>query len=160
MRKYNLISACLWLVLSLFICVGSIHIGIGGFRNPDAGLFPLLTAVLLGIFSLLLFFDSLLKPSDRAKEAQPFWTRETRWKNILLTLAALLVYALVVDKVGYLLATFAFILFLFRVIEPQRWPVAILGALVTALVSDAIFNFWLQTQLPDGVLFAWLKNIL
>lgn len=160
MRKYNLISACVWLTLSLFIFAESIHIGIGGFRNPDAGLFPLLTAVLLGIFSLLLFFDSLLRPGDRANEAQPFWTREARWKNILLTLAALLVYALVLEKVGYLLVTFAFILFLFRVIEPQRWPVAILGAILTAGVSDAIFNVWLQTQLPDGVILAWLKNIL
>ena len=136
------------------------RIGIGGFRNPDAGLFPLLTSLLLGLFSLWLLSDAFLGRLTQRKDDRVVWGRETNWKSIIFVLVALIIYALVVDKAGYLLTTFAFILFLFRVIEPQKWTVAILGATITALLSYMIFNVWLQTQLPDGVLIARLKEIL
>ena len=160
MRKYNLIGGFVWLALSIFICAESMRIGVGGFRNPDAGLFPLLTALLLGLFSLLLLSDTILKSIKQRKDDRVVWGRETNWKNIIFILVALTIYALVLDKAGYLLTTFVFILFLFRVIEPQKWTVAILGATITALLSYMIFNVWLQTQLPDGVLIARLKEIL
>jgi putative tricarboxylic transport membrane protein len=159
-RKYNLIGGFVWLVLSIFISAESVRIGIGGFRNPDAGLFPLLTSLLLGLFSLWLLSDAFLGRLTQRKDDRVAWGRETNWKNIIFVLVALITYALVLDKAGYLLTTFVFILFLFRVIEPQKWTVAILGATITALLSYMIFNVWLQTQLPDGVLIARLKEIL
>jgi putative tricarboxylic transport membrane protein len=159
-RKYNLIGGFVWLVLSIFISAESVRIGIGGFRNPDAGLFPLLTSLLLGLFSLWLLSDAFLGRLTQRKDDRVAWGRETNWKNIIFVLVALITYALVLDKAGYLLTTFVFILFLFRVIEPQKWTVALLGATITALLSYMIFNVWLQTQLPEGVLIARLKEIL
>jgi putative tricarboxylic transport membrane protein len=142
------------------VAAEAIRVGIGRFRSPDAGLFPFLTAVLLGVFSLWLFFDSLLRKSSPGEEHRAVWGKETRWKNILLTLAALAVYAFALNPLGYLLTTFLLILFLFRFIEPQRWIAAILGAAVTSSLSYTLFHIWLQTQLPDGFVLSWVRNLL
>lgn len=162
MRKFtlNLLSAVIWLVLATAIGAECLRLGIGRFRNPDAGLFPLLTAVLLGFFSLWLLIDSLLQKSRHPAENGVVWGKETKWKNILLTLGALVAYAFALNPLGYLLTTFLFLLFLFRQIDPQRWIVAILGAAVSSLLSYAIFHIWLQTQLPDGFFFSWVGNWL
>ncbi len=158
MRKWNLIGSCVWLALAVFIIAESMRIGIGGFRNPDAGLFPIFNAVLLALFSLLLLGDSIFRRREKGEKA--VWPKDINWKNLLLTLAALLVYALILEKAGYVLTTFLFILFLSRAIEPQKWTVAFAGALATAGLSYLIFEVWLQTQLPDGVVFTWFRKIL
>ena len=160
MKKWNLIGALLWLGLSVLIGMESLRIGIGTFRAPDAGLFPLLTSILIGLFSLWLLSDGLLRKRAAAKDEPPVWSEETIWKNLLYTVSALVGYALFIDKVGYVLTTFVFLLFLFRAIEPQRWPVAVLASMLTVSLSYAIFQVWLQTQLPDGVVLLWLRRVL
>jgi putative tricarboxylic transport membrane protein len=158
-RKLNLIGGLTWLGLSIIIGVESFRIGIGSFRSPDAGLFPFLTAILLCLLSLWLLSDTILGGTGQKKDDRQVWGEETRWKNLAFTVLALVLYALVVDKVGFLVTTFLFLLSLSRVIEPQRWPVAILGAMLTVFLSYAIFQVWLQSQLPDGVIISRLKDI-
>jgi putative tricarboxylic transport membrane protein len=162
LRKINLnfLSAIIWLVLATAIATECLRLGIGGFRSPDAGLFPFLTAALLGLFSLWLLIDSLLQKNRHPTENRIVWGKETKWRNILLTLGALVAYAFALNPIGYLLTTFLFLLFLFRQIGPQRWIVAILGAAFSSLLSYAIFHIWLQTQLPDGFFFSWVRNLL
>ncbi len=154
-RKYNILGGFIWLGLSIYILVESVQIGLGGFRSPDAGLFPILTALPLGIFSLLLILDAALRKEEPAKA----WAKETKWKNLILAFLALVAYALLVDPLGYVLTTFLFVLLLFRMIEPQSWAVSVLAALATALVTFVVFNLWLNTQLPEGIIFPWLRGI-
>jgi hypothetical protein len=70
------------------------------------------------------------------------------WPRIVATMAALFVYALVLEHVGFVAATFALLLFLFKVLERQRWPVALASSLATALVTYLVFKVWLNVQLP------------
>jgi putative tricarboxylic transport membrane protein len=158
-RRYNILAGFIWLGLSIYILVESLQIGLGGFRSPDAGLFPILTALPLGIFSLLLIFDAALRKEDPKEEPRKVWAKETKWKNLILAFLALVAYALLVDPLGYVLTTFLFVLLLFRLIEPQSWAVSVLAALATALVTFVVFNLWLNTQLPEGMIFPWLKGI-
>jgi putative tricarboxylic transport membrane protein len=158
-KKYNLIGGFLWLGVSVLIGIESLRIGIGTFRAPDAGLFPLLTSILLGLFSLWLLSESLFTKSTPERNESPVWSEDTIWKNLIFTLVGLVAYALILDKAGFLLTTFAFLLFLFRAIEPQRWPTAILAALLTVFLSYAVFQMWLQSQLPEGALLNWLRRM-
>ena len=72
------------------------------------------------------------------------------WAKIVATMAALFVYALVLEVVGFVAATFALLLFFFRALERQRWPLALAGSLVTALLTYLVFKVWLHVQLPAG----------
>ena len=112
----------------------------------------------MGFFSILLLLEALFKKSRGKEKKVIVWSRETLWKNLILTSLALIAYALIMEKVGYLLATFVFILFLFKTVEPQKWIVSILGAIVTVLLSYIIFNVWLQCQFPEGFIMEWVKN--
>lgn len=144
--------------MAFFIFVESLKLGIGTFRHPDAGLFPLFTAIFLGCFSFLLLLEAGVKKSKGENEEKPVWARDTNWKNILLTIVALLIYAVILKKAGYILTTFFFMLFLLKAMGPLKWSTSILGAISVVLVSYAIFNIWLQCQLPEGIVLRWLMN--
>jgi hypothetical protein len=72
------------------------------------------------------------------------------WSKIVATMAALFVYAFVLERVGFVAATFALLLFFFKVLERQRWRTALAGSLVTAFVTYLVFKVWLNVQLPAG----------
>jgi putative tricarboxylic transport membrane protein len=67
------------------------------------------------------------------------------------TLIGLLVYALGLEPLGFLLATFALLLFFFTALQRQRWPVAVGGSLATALLTYLVFKVWLGVNLPGGL---------
>ena len=64
----------------------------------------------------------------------------------------MLVYALVLEPLGFLLATFGLLLFFFKALQRQRWLVAVGGAVATSLVSHLVFKVWLGVNLPGGLL--------
>jgi putative tricarboxylic transport membrane protein len=68
----------------------------------------------------------------------------------MVTVVALLIYAIGMEYLGFLLSTFIFLAFLLKFIEPQRWTVAIFGSLLASVASYLIFEIWLQSQLPRG----------
>jgi putative tricarboxylic transport membrane protein len=71
---------------------------------------------------------------------------------MVLTILALLGYAMTMEYLGFLLSTFVFLVFLLRFIEPQRWSTVLLGALLTSGVSFLIFELVLKCQLPRSPL--------
>jgi putative tricarboxylic transport membrane protein len=160
LKRYDLISGVIWIIIALLLCIESVRLGIGSFRDPDAGLFPFFTGVLMGLFSILLLLEAMFKKGRAKEEKVIVWSKETLWKNPILTSLALVAYALIMEKVGYLLTTFVFIVFLSKTIEPQKWSLSILEAIITVLLSYLIFNVWLQCQFPDGILLEWVKNML
>jgi hypothetical protein len=41
---------------------------------------------------------------------------------------------------------------LFRFVEPQKWVVAVGGSALASIASYVVFELWLKTQLPRGIL--------
>ncbi|MGH7311901.1 MAG: tripartite tricarboxylate transporter TctB family protein, partial [Candidatus Rokuibacteriota bacterium] len=75
-----------------------------------------------------------------------------RFFKVAGVLAVLAVHALVLEPVGYPIATFVLVLFMLRVTEPHRWPVALALALLAAGGSYVLFAVWLGVPLPAGLL--------
>lgn len=63
-------------------------------------------------------------------------------------MVALCVYALALEPLGFVAATFALLLFFFKALERQRWLVALASSLTTALLTYLVFKVWLNVQLP------------
>jgi len=159
LRIYNLISGCLFLLLSCLIVLGSIDLGIGSLKNPNAGLFSLFTGVLLCGLSLLLIMESFTKREKSNQDSAYGWSKDTRWKNLLLTSLALVAYALVLTPLGFMVSTFLLMIFLYRAVEPQGWFASFLFAAVSTFGNWMVFEFWLQCQLPEGLVVPWLKSV-
>ncbi len=70
---------------------------------------------------------------------------------MLKILGVLVLYAIFLNTLGFLLVTFLMMVYLFRVIKPMSWKKILGGAFLTAFGSYAVFELWLQAQLPRGI---------
>ncbi len=147
MKKDAIVTSILFFMLAFGAFIESMKLPFGRISAPAAGFFPTILAVLLALTSLFIFVDALRRSHDGVAQGEPL-----KWKKILLTLGSLLVFGLVFERLGYLLATFLFILFLLRAEERQSWRLALSVALSASLFSYIVFGLLLGTPLPAGLL--------
>jgi hypothetical protein len=148
-RRHQIVSAAFLLGVGIFFASRARNLDVGRIVQPGPGFFPFWLGVSLILLSLALIIRGFRAKAGTSPVAQSLW-KGILWKKVILTLGALLIYAFLLESLGYVLATFLLMFFLFRAIEPQRWPVVILGSIVTSLVTYVVFRLWLQVQLPMG----------
>lgn len=150
MKRYDQISSLIWFFFAIYICVESIRLPLGSWRDPGPGFLPLLVGLILAGLSIICFMQARMAESTEQKAS---WYSRERWKNLIWILLALLAYALVLDYLGFLMSTFLLLIFLFRFgMEPQKWFWAIGGSVIASVSCYVVFELWLQTQLPKGIL--------
>ena len=72
------------------------------------------------------------------------------FRKVGLTAGALVAFAFLLEPLGFPLATLAFMVFLLRAIEPQRWRLTLTLSIVTMVLCVLVFQVWLQVQFPEG----------
>ena len=143
MRR-DLVSALFWLAVASFAAAQGLALKLGTLQQPGPGFFPFWGGVVLGLLSLILVVQSL-----GAKSASPrAWPESPR---LFVVAGALLAYILLLERIGFVAVTFAFLLLLFR-LERRGWTFSTLTAGAGAAASWALFQLWLKTQLPVGPL--------
>jgi putative tricarboxylic transport membrane protein len=150
MKRYDQISSLIWFLLAVYICVESIQLPLGSWRDPGPGFLPLLVGLILAGLSIICFIQAWMAESADQKAS---WYSREKWKKLIGVLLALSAYALVLDHLGFLMSTFLLLIFLFRFgMEPQRWVWAIGGSGIASVSCYVVFELWLRTQLPKGIL--------
>jgi hypothetical protein len=143
-------SSVAWLGLALFIGVEVWRkLPVGEWQDPGPGFWPLGSALILGSLSIVNFLKSFL---DRSPEDREPWYPRQRWKTIVSIMASLMAYVFLVEWIGFVPCTFLLIAYLLRSAEPQRWAVVIGGSAAITAATYFVFDIWLKTQLPKGVL--------
>lgn len=151
MKRYDQMSSLVWLTFAVYICIASSRLSFGSFDHPGPGFLPLLVGICLGIFSIVAFLQARL--SKENNEPTSSWYPKQRWKKMIGVLAVMFIYAFCLEILGFLLATFLLLIFLFRAgMESPKWAVAIGGSAIASFCSYAVFELWLKTQLPRGLL--------
>jgi hypothetical protein len=56
------------------------------------------------------------------------------------------------ETVGFIPVTLLFFIFILRIIEKKRWFYTLFVSIVVTVTSYLIFETWLQSQLPKGLL--------
>ncbi len=72
--------------------------------------------------------------------------------RIAATLAGLVLYALVFERLGFLISSSAFVVLLLVFYGERRWPVVLAVAVGAAVATYAVFARWLGVPLPPGIL--------
>ena len=147
MKIHDQLSSLFWLGLSVYVCRESLRLGVGTLRNPGMGLMAFGGSILLGVFSLGLFFQATIKKTTR--DASPA-EASTLWNNVISVLLALLIYAEVMPIAGYLITTFLLMGFLFWIVKKGKIGWAVISSLLTTISSYMIFSKWLNCQFPQG----------
>jgi putative tricarboxylic transport membrane protein len=148
MKKYDKISSLVMLGIAAFICMESLRLPLGSWRDPGAGFLPLGSGICLGILSIVAYFQARFRAGEDVW--RPWYSRERR-KSLLIILGVLFIYSLILEFLGFMLSTFILLFMLFRLVERQKWVVAVGGSAIASIVSYAVFQVWLKTQLPRGI---------
>ncbi len=149
MRNNDQRSSLFWLVIGLAIALYSAKYGLGKFSSPGPGFMPFLSGLVLAGLALVVFLQQLSKGSK--EKLRDLWAQKN-WPTIMMVMGALVLYTIFFRFFGFLLDTFLLTAFLLRVMEPLSWKKVLAGAIGAAIGSYAIFQLWLEAQLPKGFL--------
>jgi hypothetical protein len=141
-------SSLFWLAIGLAIAFYSRRYSLGTLSSPGPGFLPFLTGVAIALLALVIFFQQLPQKKDTLKS---LWAHK-KWPAVPIVMAALVVYAVLLNLLGFILDTFLLTAFLLRVMEPLSWNKVLAGASGATFGSYAVFHLWLEAQLPAGFL--------
>ena len=155
MRRRDLAAAAVLLAFGLFAIIQALGLRFGTVAAPGPGFFPLCLAMALCLASIGLIVGALrAAPAEvRAAPAEVVVSSAgARRFAVAGTLVSLLIYALVLEWLGFLLSSFGLLVFFFRTLQRQSWLVVVTGSLATSLLSYLVFKSWLGVNLPAGLL--------
>jgi len=150
LRRYDLVSTLFLMVLAAYVSASGFRLGFGEWREPGPGFLAVLSGLALGALAAFWFGMTFAKPQGPGEIARRFIADTGGLRIVGLTAAALIAFALLLGPLGFPLTTLAFMMFLLRVIEPQRWGLALALSVATVVLCVVVFQVWLQVQFPEG----------
>lgn len=148
MKNAELWGALGWLAFSVFVVFAGRQHGIGAVNDPGSGFLLFWLGLLMCAFSV-----ALVAAAVRAggPPLGSLWAG-TRWGKVLAIIASLCAFALLLNTLGFLLASIPLLLLLLRGIDPVRWPIALPVGFGAPLLIWWLLKKLLLIQLPAGVL--------
>ena len=150
MKKYHIIVVIFWIGLSLLVTVLSYKLGLGRFHSPGPGLLPFILGILLLIISFYLLIISLVKKNGK-QEIPKEKASQIDFVKISLVLISLFVYALLLEKLGYLITTFLLLIILFRSAGSKRWSSVLIASTLAVFLTYFVFTSF-GLRFPAGIL--------
>lgn len=150
MKKTYLIHDILWIGFAFLVCLGGLKLGFGSFQQPHAGFMPFLSGLVLGLLALADLISGIVNHWKHEKTDHEIWP-SIRWGKLLFTLALLIIFTILFNTLGFIIATIPLLFFLYRLMEPRPWWVALTASVVTTGLFYLGFKVGLDSQLPPGI---------
>ena len=152
MGKLDQWSALFWLGISVAICIHSVNLGLGGFREPGVGFLFFWCGVALGSLSITLLIKTYFGKKKDESQNLGNLIGNIHWFKVGAVLMALVIYAVTFEWLGAILSTAIFVAFLLRAIEVKKWYIVVSVALASTLSIYILFKILLHVRLPAGLL--------
>jgi putative tricarboxylic transport membrane protein len=136
---------------AIAICLESIRIGPGAPSNPGPGFVPLICGLLRGLIGGIVFISTYKSSPLECKAA--LWGPDTRWRDMIFTTISLIVYALLIDFLGFHFMTLFWMIFICRWVGRMGWMTTLLISAVTIMSSYLIFSYYLGIRFPLGMIW-------
>jgi putative tricarboxylic transport membrane protein len=150
MKKYDIFPMMFWMGMGLFVTVYAYTLGLKGFHDPGPGLMPFIVGLLLCLVSLYLLVTSLLK-RDAVEETNKGEEKKVSLGAISLVVGSLIAYALLMERLGFLITTPLLLMALFRGSGARKWRSIVFTSILTSLIVYFAFTY-LRVRLPPGIL--------
>jgi putative tricarboxylic transport membrane protein len=150
MRRADQIAGVIVLVFSLAVIEGGRRMPPSTTFGPGAGFLPICLGVITGLLSVLLLVNASRQPRDAA-DRSPFPDRKAMLA-IAAAAGAMAAFILLLETLGFLLATTLLSAFLLGVIERERWLTTALVAVGNAIGLYIVFQVLLGVSLPKNLL--------
>ena len=150
-RDRDVTSSVFWALVGILFCIGGYHYGLRRSGIPGPGFLPIVTGLILVALSLALLISRLLRKTDEEVSAEKLMPGGQALKRILKALGALCLYTLMLERLGFAMTTFLFMVVVLR-LEPRRWTFIIPAALGATTFFFFLFKVFLRVPLPPGIL--------
>jgi hypothetical protein len=137
------ISGVVLVLVALWVAWENRAFPLGSLASPGPGYMPLLLALALGAFGLLVALRGGASPLLNTID----WTEGRRAIALLIACG---VAVFVLERIGYRLTMIALLAFVLGVLERKRPLPTVLVALGFAFISHYLFAILLKVQLPRG----------
>jgi putative tricarboxylic transport membrane protein len=145
MRKTDIVASFFCIFLGFAVMVGAISLRFGTLRHPQSGFFPFLIGAILVVLSVILLIFAFLGRSEEAKAFGELWR-----PSILIM--GLFIYSIVLEFLGYVVATFILSIFILWVLETKTWWKLATISLALSVGTYMLFDVLLGVTLPHGIL--------
>ncbi len=149
MKTIDTLFSLFLILVGVVFCLSSFKIGIGRINAPGPGFIPFGTGGLLILFSIGTIFETYF---SRKVEGKASLFSGKRWEVVLSVLISLFFYVLVLDILGFVLATFLILMFLFSISEKQSLKVVLGASMLTTAFAYLLFDYFLKIPFPIGFL--------
>ena len=148
----NLTTGIFSVILGLVYLAGTYNIPLndaGDSVGPRS--FPFLIAALVLICGVALIINDL-RSKDRKPFSWGFASESGVWLRIIATMVVGIIYGLVLDWLGYLIATFFFMILVTTLINVGRHKQNLIVSVLFSIISFISFALILKLSLPRGLL--------
>jgi putative tricarboxylic transport membrane protein len=128
--------------LSLLMLWESLRLGIGSSTEPGPGFLPCCAGAILAVLSL-----SFIYRGRRFRKSQ-----QPHSRLVVVALISVFIYSLVLNYLGFIIATFLLLAVLFHLGEPRPWWVLIAVSTSVTLLGYFFFGKVLHVFFPTGLL--------
>jgi len=150
MNKADRICGIFWLVFAVLVSIESYRLGLGTLYHPGPGFVFFWAAIVLGIMSLVILIQAW--GSKNSEESGIHYLGKLSIRKIILVLISVFLYALLMEKLGFIPITLLLFIFLLGIVERKGWFFTISTSIVVTALAYLLFETWLKSQLPKGVL--------
>jgi len=124
------------------------QLGIGKLRSPGPGLMPFIVGGFLFLLSCFLLMVTLFRKAFREESVEE--QRGVNFRKLAIVVASLVLYGLLLERLGFLVVTFLLLFFLFWGMGIRRGS-ALVASLITVLATYFVFTY-LGLRFPPGIL--------
>jgi putative tricarboxylic transport membrane protein len=150
MGRSDLIAGTTLFALAIVAIGYGSRMTFGSLSSPQASFFPLLSAIIVAVLSLILFVQEIKRRHEKQTLSlpKPFWGG----RPLFLTIGALFAFTFLFEFLGYLISSFLLMTFVGGAIGSKKWWVILLFAFLTSTISYLIIGVLFQAPLPSGLL--------
>jgi len=136
----KIVTAFFLLTSIVYLCVAN-QLTFGTLQSPRSGFLPILAGVIAVLVSLLLL-------AKQVRSKQTATTKKIDWTKFSFILIGLLFYITLFNVIGYLTATFIFLLYLFKIADTTGWRLPLLLSAASSAIFYLLFKYYLAVTLP------------
>ncbi|MGI6298161.1 MAG: tripartite tricarboxylate transporter TctB family protein [Saccharofermentanales bacterium] len=147
--RQEIISGVVFFLFGVYIIQYSYRfLNFGSFSKPGSGFVPLISGAGIALIALIWV---LVNTIGKKPVSEPLWANGI-WKQPLLAMLISLAYALLIDPLGYVLATFVFMVVWQIVLVREKWWKILLIGFISTISVYYVFVQLLRVFVPKGPL--------
>ncbi len=130
------------LAMPVFFILVSLYVIVTARSMGEEGVFPIMSAAVLLISAVYIMMETLVKKKAVVK------LEGVNFLMVGVTLLALIIYVLLLKKIGYVIDTFILCAFIMRALGYKKYPIIVICSLAAVLVTFFVFKVLLSVPLP------------